>query len=205
MRLLLTGFEPFGGEDVNPSAEVARALTVDPPPHAKILTGILPVAFGPDVEAAWPLWDAFRPDLVLALGQGGGPALRIERYAHNLRRERVLRERTFEACGHDAPILPGGPAALETPLPVLALEAALREAGIPAVASRDAGDYVCNHLYYRSLRRAGAESSGTRVGFVHLPYLPVQAARHPGRPCLSLELMTDGIRLLLGLLNGLEG
>lgn len=147
MKLLLTGFAPFGGEAVNPSAEVAQALAADPPPEVELRTAILPVDFGPDVEAAWPLWDEFRPDLFLALGQGGGPVIRIERYAHNLRRERELREGKFVACGHDAPILPGEPLAYETLLPVLTLEADLREAGIPAVASRDAGDYICNHLH----------------------------------------------------------
>ena len=197
LKVLLTGFEPFGGEAVNPSAEVVKALAEDAPEGVEVLAATLPVAFGPDVVAAWPLWDAFQPDLFLALGQGGGTALRIERYAHNLRREREFKEGKFVPCGHDAPILPGEPLAYETPLPALALESALREASIPAVASRDAGDYVCNHLFYRALHRVKSEGRTTRVGFLHLPYLPEQAAMHSGRPCLSLELMTAGVRRVI--------
>lgn len=201
MRLLLTGFEPFGGETVNPSADVARLLADDPPPGVELRTATLPVAFGPDVEAAWPLWDAFSPDLFLMLGQGGGPAIRIERYAHNLRREREMKEGKLVPCGHDAPILTGEPVAYETPLPVLALEAALREAGIPGVASRDAGDYVCNHLYYRALHRTETERLPVQALFLHLPFLPEQAARHPGQPCLTSELMVSGVRRILELLH----
>ncbi|MBW3624979.1 MAG: pyroglutamyl-peptidase I [Armatimonadetes bacterium] len=197
MKVLLTGFEPFGGETLNPSAEVARAVAADPPKGVKIVTAELPVAFGPDVETAWPLWDEFQPDLFLSLGQGGGPAIRIERYAHNTRREREWRRGKLAPCEDDAPILPGEPLAYETPLPALSLESALREAGIPATVSRDAGDYVCNHLYYRSLHRADQAGGAPRVVFVHLPLLPEQAARQPGAPCLSREIMAQGVRQIL--------
>lgn len=152
MKILLTGFEPFGGETVNPSEGLAQALAAEHLPDAELRAIILPVAFGPDVEAAWATWDDFQPDLFLALGQGVGPAIRIERYAHNTRREREMKEGKFVPSNSEQPIIPDGPVAYETPLPVFTLESALREAEIPSVVSRDAGDYVCTRYIRNKVR-----------------------------------------------------
>lgn len=197
MKVLLAGFEPFGGETINPSEEVARGLAASGATGMTLTTAVVPVVFGEDVERVWPLWDAFGPDLVLLLGQNAGAAgLQIERFAHNLKRER-------DGESHrESPILPGGPLAYAASLPVTELAARLRASGIPATVSRDAGDYLCNHLMYQALHRAALREEPTRVGFIHLPFLPEQAARHPGRPCMTLELMTAGVVQTLEYVKG---
>ena len=191
LRILIAGFEPFGGEKVNPSAEVARAIAADPPAGAQVEAAVLPVAFGEDLRIAWPVWERLRPDLVLGLGQSGGAAaIRIERFAHNLRADPGQPE-------SEAPIDPSGPAAYAATIPVLEIARALRESGIPAVVSRDAGTYLCNHFFYHALRRADDEGNGTAVGFLHVPYLPEQAAAHPGAPSMSLEVIMAAASLAI--------
>jgi pyroglutamyl-peptidase len=190
MRVLLTGFEPFGGEPINPSERALCVLSETAPSGIEVETVTLPVAFGPDVERLGQVWDRFQPDCVLSLGQNGGAAeLRLERYAHNLKRE--------AGSAVEEPIHPDGPAAYATSLPISDLVGQLRNARIPAAESRDAGVYVCNHLYYQSLHRAATHGEPTPVLFIHLPYLPDQATRHAGQPSMALNTMAMGVRLIL--------
>jgi pyroglutamyl-peptidase len=190
--ILLTGFEPFGGEAINPSWEAVRAL------HGRCIGGHpvearqLPVAFGPAIAALQEALDAVRPTLVLAVGQAGGRArLSFERIAVNLIDARIPDNDGCQPI--DCPVIAGAPTAYFTSLPVKAMRAAAEAAGVPAELSQTAGSYVCNAVFF-ALLHALAGRPGCRGGFVHLPWLPEQADRHPGEPKLALQRIVDGLQ-----------
>jgi pyroglutamyl-peptidase len=192
--LLVTGFEPFGGESVNPSWLVAQALQGRRIGGVPVVGALLPCVFGTALETLRAALAEHRPQLVLALGQAAGRCeLSLERVAVNLDDAR-----TADNAGQqpiDEPVVAGAAAAYFSTLPIKAMVAALREAGLPASVSASAGTYVCNHVFF-GLQHALA-GSGVRSGFMHLPLLPEQAARDVGQPSLTLATMVDGVALAL--------
>ena len=193
--ILVTGFEPFGGETINPSGQVARALHGRRIGGAAVVGIELPCAFGEAIAALRDALAMHRPQLVLALGQAGGRCeLSLERVAINLDDARIADNRGAQPI--DEPVQAGGPAAYFTTLPIKTIVAALRQAGYPASVSHSAGTFVCNHVFY-GLQHLLAGQPGVRSGFMHLPYLPEQAARHAGAPSLALATMVDGVAAAL--------
>ncbi len=193
--ILVSGFEPFGGEAVNPSAQVALALHGRRIGGAAVFAIVLPCAFGEAVAVLREALATHRPQLVLALGQAGGRCdLSLERVAINLDDARIADNRGVQPI--DEPVQAGGPAAYFTTLPIKAMAAALREAGFPAQVSHSAGTFVCNHVFY-GLQHDLAGQPSVRSGFMHLPYLPEQAAGHAGAPSLALGTMVDGVAAAL--------
>lgn len=195
-RILLTGFEPFGGETVNPSWEVAQALHGERIAGARVVACCLPCIFDDAVAVLAAAVARDRPRLVLALGQAGGRAeLTPERVAINLDDARIADNAGRQPI--DRPVVAGGPAAYFATLPVKAMVAALRDAGLPASLSHSAGTFVCNHVFYglmHLLRRRRA----VRAGFMHLPLLPQQAAAAAApMPSLALAQQVAGVRLAL--------
>lgn len=199
--VLVTGFEPFGGESVNPSARVAQALhgrTIDGVPVIGI---VLPCVFGAAIDVLRAALDRHRPQLVLALGQATGrSALSIERVAINVDDARIPDNAGAQPV--DTPVVAGAPAARFSTLPVKAMVAALREAGHPAELSNSAGTFVCNHVFY-ALQHALRTRRSVRSGFMHLPLLPEQA--RAGQPSLALAAMIDGTALALSTALRLRG
>ncbi len=202
--LLLTGFEPFGGEPINPSWQVAQALHGQTVAGARVQALCLPCAFGSALQALGEALQAVQPALVLCLGQAQGRCdFSLERVAINVDDARIADN--AGACPIDQPVVPGGPAAYFSSLPIKAMVAALRAAGLPASVSQTAGTYVCNHVFYglmHELARANTPAlrdpgPACRGGFMHLPLLPEQAARHPGVASLPLQTLVDGVRLAL--------
>jgi pyroglutamyl-peptidase len=193
--LLLTGFEPFGGEDINPSWEVARALDGERIAGARVVARRLPCVFG---EASAVLSQAvadLRPGLALALGQAAGRSdFSLERVAINIDDARIPDNAGAQPI--DAPVIPGAPAAYLARLPIKAMVAALREAGFPASVSNSAGTFVCNHVFF-GLMHELAPVPAARGGFMHLPLLPRQAARQPGQPSLPLATLVEGVCVAL--------
>ena len=194
--VLLTGFEPFGGERVNPSAEIARALEGAIVNGHRVITAILPVAFAATLPALEALLETHRPELAIATGQAGGRSeLAIERVAANL-----IDARMADADGQqpiDEPVIADAPAAYFSTLPVKAMLARLRALGIPAGLSQTAGAYVCNQAFYALAHLVATRYRGTRAGFIHVPWLPEQAVRHHGQPSMALETMIAGVRAAL--------
>lgn len=193
--LLLTGFEAFGGESINPSWLVAQAL------HGEVITGArvvavqLPCVFGEALAVLQQALAEHRPQLVLALGQAAGRCeLTPERVAINVDDARIADNHGAQPV--DVPIVPGGPAAYFSSLPIKAMVAALHEGGVPAAVSQTAGTFVCNHVFYGLMHQLQA-SPGVRGGFMHLPLLPEQAARLRGQPSLALATQISGVRLAL--------
>jgi pyroglutamyl-peptidase len=194
--ILLTGFEPFGGEAVNPSWEVARALHGEWIAGAQVHAVQLPCVFHQALGALQAAIRETQPRLVLALGQAGGRSdLSIERVAINVDDARIADNAGAQPV--DTPVVANGPAAYFSTLPIKAMVAGLRAAGLPASVSQTAGTYVCNHVFYGLQHQLAG--SGVRSGFMHIPYLPAQAARLPGQPSLPLATLLDGTRLALEL------
>jgi len=191
MRLLVTGFEPFGGETINPSWEVAQRLPnlLDAEVHA----ALLPV-HAQRVRAA--LDEAIaraRPDLLLSLGQAGRRfEVTPERIAINLV---AYRDEAGEP--REEPIEPDGPAAYFTTLDLKRMVAAMREAGVPAQISNSAGAYICNEVAYLAQHRNARTLRPIPAGFIHLPYLPQQVVNKPGVPSMALETMLAGVAAAL--------
>jgi pyroglutamyl-peptidase len=202
MRILITGFEPFGGQSINPSWEVARALEGLSWPQAQVRAIQLPCVFAQAAKALTRALDDVRPDIVLALGQAEGRSdISVERVAINVMDARIADNAGSQPI--DLPVAPGGPAAYFSTLPIKYLVARLREAGFPASVSQTAGTFVCNQVFY-VLQHALA-GQAVRSGFVHLPLLPEQAAHWPGPPMPSMPLGTQVAALTCALRSLCDG
>jgi pyroglutamyl-peptidase len=194
--VLLTGFEPFGGDAVNPSQELLRGLDGRRIDGHRIVTATLPVAFAPALGELARLVERERPVLALALGLAAGRArISLERVALNLIDARIPDNAGAQPV--DVAVIADAPAAYFTTLPVKAMLRALHEHGVPAELSLSAGTYVCNAACFALLHLAATQARGMRAGFIHLPLLPAQAARHPGTPSLDLATQSRGIGIAL--------
>jgi pyroglutamyl-peptidase len=194
-RILLTGFEPFGGEALNPSWQVAQALQGERIAGTTVCALCLPCVFGQAAAVLEAALARGRPAVVLALGQAAGRCdFSIERVAINVDDARIADNAGQRPI--DSAVVAGAPAAYFSTLPIKALVAALRGAGLPASVSQTAGTFVCNHVFY-ALMHALRRRRGVRAGFMHLPLLPEQAVQHPGMPSLPLDVMVAGVRLTL--------
>lgn len=188
-KLLITGFEPFGGECVNPSWEAVQQL--DGQIGAWQLTKLrIPTVFGAAAQAVLDAVEAQRPDAVICVGQAGGRSgITPEVVAINLREASIPDNAGRQPVNE--PVVPGGPAAYFSTLPVREMVDAVKAAGLPCALSYSAGAFVCNDVLYTLLHRLSG--SGIPAGFIHVPYLPEQAKE--GVPSLPL----DGIRRALAI------
>lgn len=193
--VLLTGFDAFDGDAINPSWLAARALHRRRIAGHAVLAAQLPTQFGASLARLRALLAQHRPALVICLGLAGSrSALSLERVAINVDDARIADNAGNQPI--DTPVVEDGPAAYFATLPIKAIYAALRDAGIPATISQSAGTYVCNHVFY-GLMHALRRSPGIRGGFMHIPYSPRQAALHPGAPSLSIDTVNAALRLSL--------
>lgn len=193
-RVLLTGFEPFDGERVNPSWEaVALLRDRQPLPGVDLRAALLPCAFGTSVAALREAIREHQPSLVISVGQAGGRfGITPERVAINLDDARIPDNEGTQPV--DVPVVDGGPAAYFTGLPIKAAVAAMRAAGVPATVSYTAGTFVCNHVFYGLMHLIATESPELRGGFVHVPYAPEQLA---DAPSMSVSTIADGLAVLV--------
>ncbi len=194
MKVLVTGFEPFGGETVNPSWEAVKLLT-DKISGTEIIKKLLPTDFSAGERELLSAIDEFAPDAVLCTGQASGrAALSIERVAINLRDASIADNSGYKPT--DEEVFPEGDRAYFATVPTKAMLSALKEADIKAELSLSAGSFVCNDIFYTLLRRL--DGSGIPGGFIHLPLSPEQAAKKdPQPPSMSLEDMAKGLEIAL--------
>ena len=196
--ILLTGFEPFGGESVNPSWEIARALDGWACEGRTVRAVQLPCAFGDALGRLDEALAAHRPELVVCLGQAGGRTeISLERAALNVDDARIPDNLGRQPI--DAAVVPGGPVAYFSTLPIKALARDLRDAGVAAAVSNTAGTFVCNHVFYALMHRLATVPAlaHARGGFVHVPYTPEQVATRAGVPSMPLATQVEGIRQAL--------
>lgn len=199
MKILLTCFEPFGGERVNP-AQLAVHRVAECVHGAQIVKLDVPVVFGASVETACAAMRREHPDAVLCVGQAGGRSgLTPERVAINIDDSRIPDNAGQQPI--DTPIAQDGPAAYFSTLPIKAMVAAIREAGIPASVSNSAGTYVCNHLMYGVLHCIAQEFPQMLGGFMHVPFAHEQVLER-GAPSMSVADIARGIEAALGAIAG---
>lgn len=183
-RLLITGFDPFGGQSVNPSWEAVRRLP-EKIADFQIFPHRIPTVFHAAGQQVLSLAASVHPDVILCVGQAGGrKEVTPERIGINLRSASICDNEGNQPV--ETPIVPQGPAAYFSTLPVPAMTEAIRKAGFPSAVSNSAGTFVCNDVLYTLLHHYAG--SPVQVGFIHLPYLPEQ-----GAPSLSLEDMVQAL------------
>ena len=189
--VLVTGFDPFAGETPNPSWEVCRML---PGTIAGLRVEALrvPCEFGRAVEVVGKAIEGLRPALVVCLGQAGGRShMSVERVAINVDDARA--PDNGGARPVDRPIEAGGPPAYFATLPIKAMTAAMRRAGVPTEVSNSAGTFVCNHLMYGVLHLIASRRLDARAGFIHVPYAESQVVDKAGIAAMSLATMAKGV------------
>ena len=189
--VLVTGFEPFGGEDVNPSWEICRRLPAAIG-RSRIGTLLVPTVYRRAVDVVALAIEESEPSLVIMLGQAGGRAcVSVERVAINVDDARIADNAGAQPV--DEPVVPAGPAAYFATVPVKAMVAAIRASDIPAEVSNTAGTFVCNHLMYGVLHFLAASGRKARAGFIHVPWLERQALTHAGEPAMALATMARAV------------
>lgn len=184
-KLLITGFEPFGGEEINPSWEAVSCLAFEIGEYS-ITKLHIPVVFGLAAEQIINAAAEICPDVILCIGQAGGRgAITPELVAINLRYAKIPDNAGNQP--RDEEIIPGGNAAYFSTLPMRKISEAINSLGIQSQISYSAGAYVCNDLLYSLL--AHFDGNNTRVGFIHVPYSPEQGKE----PCMSIDDIARGL------------
>ncbi len=192
MRILLTGFEPFGKATLNPSGEIVKQISGD-----NIVRAILPVAYAQSAEKLLALIAEHNPDVVICLGQAEGRTqITPERVAINLDDARLADNEGV--VRNDVPIVFGGPVAYESTLPIKDIAKAINDAGVPAAVSLSAGAFLCNHVFY--VAQDHFKGTKVRSGFVHVPLMDEQAGEFPGLPTMPLDQMVKAVRTMLEVL-----
>lgn len=186
MKLLLTAFDPFGGDKVNPALEAVK-LVKDRVEDVDVVKLEVPTVFGKSIDTVAAAIERERPDAVLCVGQAGGRFdVTPERVAINVDDARIKDNEGNQPV--DRPIFADGAPAYFATLPIKAMVKRIREAGLPASVSNSAGTFVCNHLMYGVLYTLAKSYPGVRGGFVHVPFIPAQVVgRAAPAPSLSMQ------------------
>ena len=195
-KLLITGFEPFGGECVNPSWEAVIRLPSEIGGYVlhKLL---IPVTFGEAADCVLAKAEEICPDVIICVGQAGGRrAITPELVGINLRYASI--PDNAGAKPEDEAIIDGGDAAFFSSLPVRKMADAVREAGLPARVSYSAGGYVCNDVLYTLLSHF--DGTNTRVGFIHIPYCTEQNKD----PSMEIDQVVKGLSVAIENMDGTE-
>ena len=193
-KILITGFEPFGEEQINPSWDAVCLLPSKIGEYT--LTKLLvPVVFGAAFETVINEAKKINPDVILCVGQAGGRSdITAELVAINLRHATISDNSGI--CPKDEPIDKEGKTAYFSTLPVRKIAKSIEDAGIPAKVSYTAGAYVCNDLLYTLL--AKYENTDTKIGFIHVPYSTAQKKE----PSMDIEKIVTGLTIAIENIDG---
>jgi len=196
-KVLVTAFEPFAGETINPSFEAMLRIANLEFAGALVQTVGLPVERFKAIESASERLLASRPDVVIMLGEAGGRyRVTPERVAINIDDFRIPDNAGNQPAGE--PIVEGGPVGYFSSLPIRPIADRLNKANIPAAISNTAGTYLCNRLFYSLMHLISSEGLPTIAGFIHLPYLHEQVIDKPRDfPSLSRETIVEAVRLAI--------
>ncbi len=191
MKIIVTGFDPFGGEKINPSIECVKALPEIE--GVEIIRLELPTVFKESAIRLNEVIHEVNPDAVLSVGQAGGrPGITMERIAINIDDARIPDNSCQQPI--DEAIQEKGEAAYFTTLPIKRIVKAIREAGITAEVSNSAGTFVCNHIMYQALFAATKADKPFKAGFMHIPFIPEQTKN---KPSLPLEESTKALKIAI--------
>ena len=191
MKIIVTGFDPFGGEKINPSIECVKALPEIE--GVELFRVELPTVFKESAIRLNEVINDVKPDAVLCVGQAGGrPGVTMERIAINVDDARIPDNISQQPI--DEAIQLDGEAAYFTTLPIKRIVNAIRKAGIPAEVSNTAGTFVCNHIMYQALFTATKADKSFKAGFMHIPFIPEQTTE---KPSLPLEESTKALQIAI--------
>lgn len=193
MKILVTGFDPFGGEKINPAIESVKRLPNEIS-GADIIKEEIPTVFRRSHSVLNTLIEKHNPEVVICVGQAGGRShITVERVAINLM-DASIKDNDGEAPIDEA-IVVGGPAAYFSNLPIKAMVHHMKSNQIPASVSNSAGTFVCNHIMYAALYESEQKDNKIRAGFIHIPFLPEQVLDRPGVASMALEDIVKGLTL----------
>ena len=203
MKILVTGFDPFGGDTVNPALELIKKLPKEID-GCEIITLEVPTVFHKSIQTIRDAIDKYQPDAVLSIGQAGGRVdLTVERVGINCDDARIPDNEGNSPV--DAKIFADGDDAYLLTLPIKAMVKEIQAAGVPASVSNTAGTFVCNHVAYGVAYLAKKYYPNMKTGFMHIPYLPYQVADKRGMASMSLDtLLTGTIAALKAIIRNQE-
>lgn len=191
MKILVTGFDPFGGESINPAIEAVKRLP-DVIGGAKIIKQEIPTSCLSSLQLIEKLLIQHDPDVILSVGQAGGrAAITVERIGINID-DFDIKDNDGNQLS-DVPIFADGPDAYLLNLPIKKMVERIQNRKIPAAVSNTAGTFVCNHVAYGTRYLIDKKYPGKRSGFIHIPYLPEQTVNKPGMPSMALEMIVEGL------------
>ncbi|MBN1035229.1 pyroglutamyl-peptidase I [Clostridium botulinum] len=193
MKVLITGFDPFGGESINPALEAVKKLpnTIS---NAEIIKLEIPTVFKKSLEKIEANILAHKPDIVISIGQAGGRfGITPERVAINIDDARIEDNEKNQPI--DLNVFEDGENAYFTTLPIKAMVKEMQESGIPSSVSNSAGTFVCNHVMYGVLYMINKKYPNIKGGFIHVPYIPSQVVSKPNMPSMSIEDISKGLEL----------
>ena len=204
-KLLITGFQPFDGESVNPALEVAKGLQGKTINGYEVIAREIPVVRFEALKAVQAAIEELQPNAVITIGQAGGrPDITMERVGMNIDDFRIPDNKSNQPI--DEPVVTGGPVAYWATLPIKKMVANVKAQGIPASVSNSAGTYVCNHLLYGLLHYLTTQGkTAIPAGFIHIPYLPEQMAVRSGKDAqvatMSLDTLLKGFEAMIAALD----
>lgn len=203
MKILVTGFDAFGGDQTNPSSEAVKRLP-DEHQGIQIIKLKIPTVFGKSAEVVKEAMEREQPEYVLNIGQAGGRfGLTPERVAINQDDAPIPDNEGNQPV--DTIIQPDGENAYFSHLPIKAMVTAIRNAGLPASVSNSAGTFVCNHIMYQTLYLTHTKFPKTKAGFMHVPFLTEQVVDRPKSPSMSLEDIVKGITVAIEAIGEYDG
>ncbi|MCI5997312.1 MAG: pyroglutamyl-peptidase I [Peptoniphilaceae bacterium] len=191
MKILVSGFDPFGGEKINPAIESVKKLP-DEINGVKIIKVEIPTVAHKSLKKLQEVIEIEKPDVVLSIGQAGGrPDITVERVGINVDDFRIKDNEKNQPI--DEKIAKDGPDAYLVTVPIKAMVQKMTENKIPASVSNTAGTFVCNHVCYGMAHLAATKYPNMRTGFVHIPFLPEQVLDKRNMPSMPLELIVKGL------------
>lgn len=191
MKVLLSGFDAFGGEKINPALEVVKGVS-EKIGEIEVHKVTLPTIFRQSLDVLWKEAQSYKPDVILSIGQAGGRyEISLERAAINIDDARIEDNAGNQPI--DTPIFEDGKNAYFSNLPIKAMMQEIRELGIPAMVSNTAGTFVCNHVMYAVLYWIEKFAIAKRGGFIHIPYLPQQVIGKSNLPYMDKQTAIVGI------------
>lgn len=195
MKVLITGFDPFGGEKLNPALEAVKLLP-DTIAGAEVIKVEIPTVFNKSVDALEKFIEEHRPSAVICVGQAGGRfAVMPERVAINVDDARIKDNEGNQPI--DIKIKEDGENAYFTTLPIKAMVKNMVDNGLPGAVSNTAGTFVCNHIMYGLLYLADKKYPGMKGGFIHVPYVPNQIIAKPNTPYMNLQDISKSLELCI--------
>jgi pyroglutamyl-peptidase len=193
LKVLITGFTPFGGENINPSFEAIKSLP-DKISDAEIIIREVPTVFHESIEVLDKAIEIDKPDIVICVGQAGGRFdITIERVSINIDDARIADNKGNQPI--DEPIFSDGQPAYFANVPIKTMVEKIKGAGIPASVSNSAGTFVCNHIMYGLMYLIDKKYPKVKGTFIHVPYIPIQVVDKYNSPSMELSLITKALSL----------